>query len=231
MARSPRPLQRLRRRALTRPPQAVDCVPGNCPHRRRGNDAPRRHVLGDDDVRADFAIVADRDAAQNLGARIDHHAVPERRILNRTASDGDLLINRHIAADRRVTRQDDILRMVHAEPGADPRMARDVDLRNESEAQELAQDVFIQVLRRLPQVRQPERFGGWLRSVVNRMAIEPGHAAPGRCAGLIPRLSCPGGRAGRHVVLAKERAAGRGRSGRPLLQTRRSTCAGSRCWK
>jgi RNA polymerase sigma-70 factor (ECF subfamily) len=44
-------------------------------------------------------------------------------------------------------------------------------LRNESEAQELAQDVFIQVLRRLRQVRQPERFGGWLRSVVNRMAI------------------------------------------------------------
>jgi RNA polymerase sigma-70 factor (ECF subfamily) len=44
-------------------------------------------------------------------------------------------------------------------------------LRNESEAQELAQDVFIQVMRRLSQVRQPERFGGWLRSVVNRMAI------------------------------------------------------------
>lgn len=44
-------------------------------------------------------------------------------------------------------------------------------LRNESEAQELTQDVFIQVLRRIRQVRQPERFGGWLRSVVNRMAI------------------------------------------------------------
>jgi RNA polymerase sigma-70 factor (ECF subfamily) len=44
-------------------------------------------------------------------------------------------------------------------------------LRNENDAQELVQDVFIQVLRRLGQVRQPERFGGWLRSVVKRMAI------------------------------------------------------------
>lgn len=44
-------------------------------------------------------------------------------------------------------------------------------LRNESEAQELVQDVFIQVMRRLRQVREPERFGGWLRSVVKRMAI------------------------------------------------------------
>ncbi|MCE9547409.1 MAG: sigma-70 family RNA polymerase sigma factor [Planctomycetia bacterium] len=44
-------------------------------------------------------------------------------------------------------------------------------LRNQSDAQELAQDAFIQALRRLDQVREPERFGGWLRSIVVRMAI------------------------------------------------------------
>ena len=39
------------------------------------------------------------------------------------------------------------------------------------EAQELCQDVFIQALTKLDQLRTPEAFGGWLRSITNRMAI------------------------------------------------------------
>ena len=39
------------------------------------------------------------------------------------------------------------------------------------EAQELAQDVFVQALQKIDQLRQPECFGGWLRSITVRMAI------------------------------------------------------------
>lgn len=40
-----------------------------------------------------------------------------------------------------------------------------------SEAQELCQDVFIQAMRKVAQLREPEAFPGWLRSIANRMAI------------------------------------------------------------
>ncbi len=40
-----------------------------------------------------------------------------------------------------------------------------------SEAQELCQDVFIQALQKIAQLREPECFGGWLRSIAHRMAI------------------------------------------------------------
>ena len=44
-------------------------------------------------------------------------------------------------------------------------------LRNHAEAQELVQEVFVQALRKIGQLREPECFGGWLRSITNRMAI------------------------------------------------------------
>ena len=44
-------------------------------------------------------------------------------------------------------------------------------LRNHAEAQELVQEVFVQALRKLSQLRTPECFGGWLRSITVRMAI------------------------------------------------------------
>jgi RNA polymerase sigma-70 factor (ECF subfamily) len=44
-------------------------------------------------------------------------------------------------------------------------------LGNVSEAQELTQEVFLHVLDRLDQLREPERFAGWLRQVAARMAI------------------------------------------------------------
>src|SRR5947207_13077376 len=39
------------------------------------------------------------------------------------------------------------------------------------EAQELCQDVFIQAMKKISQLREPEAFAGWLRSITNRMAI------------------------------------------------------------
>ena len=44
-------------------------------------------------------------------------------------------------------------------------------LRNRAEAAEVTQDVFIQVMRKLAQLREPERFSGWLKQIAVRMAI------------------------------------------------------------
>jgi RNA polymerase sigma-70 factor, ECF subfamily len=44
-------------------------------------------------------------------------------------------------------------------------------LGNPSEALELTQEVFLHVLKRINQLREPERFAGWLRQVTVRMAI------------------------------------------------------------
>ncbi len=44
-------------------------------------------------------------------------------------------------------------------------------VRNADEAEELAQDVFIQAMQKINQLRVPEAFGGWLRQIVHRMAI------------------------------------------------------------
>ena len=44
-------------------------------------------------------------------------------------------------------------------------------LGNMSEAQELTQDVFIQAMQKLGQLRTPEAFIGWLRQITVRMAI------------------------------------------------------------
>jgi RNA polymerase sigma-70 factor, ECF subfamily len=44
-------------------------------------------------------------------------------------------------------------------------------LGNWDEAEELVQDVFIHAFGRIEQLRVPEAFGGWLRQIVRRMAI------------------------------------------------------------
>ena len=44
-------------------------------------------------------------------------------------------------------------------------------LRNAAEAEELAQDVFLHVLKKLPQLRDVACFAGWLRQITVRMAI------------------------------------------------------------
>ena len=44
-------------------------------------------------------------------------------------------------------------------------------LGNDAEAQEICQEVFLQAMRKIDQLRDPRAFGGWLRSIANRMAI------------------------------------------------------------
>ncbi|MEI8022183.1 MAG: sigma-70 family RNA polymerase sigma factor, partial [Schlesneria sp.] len=44
-------------------------------------------------------------------------------------------------------------------------------LRNQAEAAELTQDVFVQAMRKLDQLREPERFPGWLKRITIRLAI------------------------------------------------------------
>lgn len=44
-------------------------------------------------------------------------------------------------------------------------------LRNHGDAQELCQDVFVQAMQKLDQLRTPEAFIGWLRQITVRMAI------------------------------------------------------------
>src|SRR5438046_8698080 len=44
-------------------------------------------------------------------------------------------------------------------------------VRNPGEAQELAQEVFVHAMRKLPQLRDPRCFAGWLRKITARMAI------------------------------------------------------------
>ncbi len=44
-------------------------------------------------------------------------------------------------------------------------------LRNHAETQELCQDVFIQAMRKIGQLQDARCFGGWLRAIAGRMAI------------------------------------------------------------
>jgi RNA polymerase sigma-70 factor, ECF subfamily len=44
-------------------------------------------------------------------------------------------------------------------------------LGNHAEAQELCQDVFCHAMRKIGDLRDPRCFGGWLRSITQRMAI------------------------------------------------------------
>ena len=44
-------------------------------------------------------------------------------------------------------------------------------LRNHAEAQELCQEVFVRVLQKLHQLKVPEAFPGWIRSITVRLAI------------------------------------------------------------
>ncbi len=44
-------------------------------------------------------------------------------------------------------------------------------LGNASEAQELVQEVFIRAMQKMDQLRNPAAFGGWIRQITARMAI------------------------------------------------------------
>jgi RNA polymerase sigma-70 factor, ECF subfamily len=57
-------------------------------------------------------------------------------------------------------------------------------LDNHAEAQEVCQEVLIQAMRKIGQLRDPRCFSGWLRSMATRMAINRAVRRPVRTAGL-----------------------------------------------
>jgi len=44
-------------------------------------------------------------------------------------------------------------------------------LRDDSEAREMTQEIFIRAMRKIGQLREPERFAGWLRQIAVRMSL------------------------------------------------------------
>jgi RNA polymerase sigma-70 factor, ECF subfamily len=55
-------------------------------------------------------------------------------------------------------------------------------LRHRAEAREVTQDVFVQAMRKLQQLREPERFGAWLRQIAVRMSINRAVRRPNETA-------------------------------------------------
>src|SRR5215471_8679548 len=60
-------------------------------------------------------------------------------------------------------------------------------VRDPLEAQELAQDVFVHAMRKLPQLRDARCFAGWLRRITARMAINR-MTRKGRLVGAAPEF-------------------------------------------
>jgi RNA polymerase sigma-70 factor (ECF subfamily) len=83
-------------------------------------------------------------------------------------------------------------------------------LGNHAEAQELSQEVFVKAMQKLHQLEAPAAFGGWLRSITVRMAINRLVRSPRRLLSAEPQsleASCVELRTPLDVVLADERAA------------------------
>ncbi len=55
-------------------------------------------------------------------------------------------------------------------------------LRNRSEAREVTQEVFLRAMRKLPQLREPERFAGWIKQIAVNMAINRATRRPNESA-------------------------------------------------
>lgn len=81
-------------------------------------------------------------------------------------------------------------------------------LRNYTEAAELTQDVLIQAYRKLDQLREPERFAGWLKRITVRMAINRAVRRPPESAQDPAVLGARNGAAGTPLdaLLSGERA-------------------------
>ena len=77
-------------------------------------------------------------------------------------------------------------------------------LRNHAEAQELVQEVFVQAMRKIGQLREPECFGGWLRSITAGW-LSTAQCAAGRWCRPIAKRSRPPASSGTPLAAALER--------------------------
>jgi RNA polymerase sigma-70 factor (ECF subfamily) len=81
-------------------------------------------------------------------------------------------------------------------------------LGNPSDAAELTQEVFLHVMRRIGQLREPERFAGWLRQVTVRMAINRAtrRLAPACVGSIVLEGACADHEGPVLELIARERA-------------------------
>jgi RNA polymerase sigma-70 factor (ECF subfamily) len=81
-------------------------------------------------------------------------------------------------------------------------------LGNPTDALELSQEVFLHVLQRIGQLREPERFAGWLRQVAVRMAINRAtrRVAPACVDTGVLEGACEGGDEPLEQLISRERA-------------------------
>jgi RNA polymerase sigma-70 factor (ECF subfamily) len=81
-------------------------------------------------------------------------------------------------------------------------------LGNPTDALELTQEVFLHVLQRIGQLREPERFAGWLRQVAVRMAINRAtrRVAPASVDTVVLEGACEGGDEPLEQLISRERA-------------------------
>lgn len=81
-------------------------------------------------------------------------------------------------------------------------------LGNSTDALELTQEVFLHVLQRIGQLREPERFAGWLRQVAVRMAINRAtrRVAPASVDTVVLEGACEGGNEPLAQLISRERA-------------------------
>ena len=78
-------------------------------------------------------------------------------------------------------------------------------LGNHAEAQEVCQEVFIQAMRKIGQLRDPRCFAGWLRAMAGRMALN--RAVRGPRMSIVPEtleVACPAQRTPLGDILDEE---------------------------
>jgi RNA polymerase sigma-70 factor (ECF subfamily) len=78
-------------------------------------------------------------------------------------------------------------------------------LGDHAEAQEVCQEVFIQAMRKIGQLRDPRCFAGWLRSMASRMSLN--RAVRGPRMPIVPEtldVACPGQQTPLGDILDKE---------------------------
>lgn len=81
-------------------------------------------------------------------------------------------------------------------------------VRNHAEAQDLVQEVFVMALRKIGQLRQPEAFGSWLRTILRRLAINRAQRNEARDSadGQFVEVICQDGRTPLQAALQQEAA-------------------------
>lgn len=82
-------------------------------------------------------------------------------------------------------------------------------LRNDAEAAEITQDVFVQMLRKIRQLREADRFVGWLKRIAVRLSINRAVRRPREVLGENETLGAIGepGETSFETILEGERAA------------------------